>query len=74
MKIILTLALLLLLTACSSREVSEAVAEIAIEAIADVDISHNALHCPTVKNNCGVNGNYQEWYQENGQLACACNN
>jgi len=73
MRILTLLLLSLKLTACSSATVNETVAEIAIEALADVDISYNAEQCPRVKNNCGVNGHYQEWLQENGKLACACN-
>lgn len=69
MKTMSILMLSLMLMACSSTEV----AEIAIEALGDVDISYNALQCPAVKNNCGVNGHYEEWIQENGKLACACN-
>lgn len=71
MKTILTL--LLMLTACSSSDVNEIVAEIAIEAITDADISYHGAQCARVKNDCGINGNYQEWYQSNGKLACACN-
>ena len=49
-------------------------AEIAIKAIADIDISHSEIQCPRIKNNCSANGNYEEWTQEDGSLACACNN
>lgn len=71
---IFAMVLLLILMACSSTTVNETVAEIAIEALAYVDISYNELQCPSIKNNCGVNGYYEEWIQENGQVACACNN
>jgi len=74
MKIMTMLILSLLLMACSSATVNETVAEIAIEALGNVDISYHAEQCPAVKNNCGVNGHYEEWIQENGKLACACNN
>jgi len=73
MKIISMLILSSILAACSSTEVNETVAEIAIEALGDVDISYHAEQCPMVKNNCGMNGNYEEWIQKNGKLACACN-
>ena len=74
MKIMTMLILSLLLMACSSATVNETVAEIAIEALADVDVSYHPEQCPVVKNNCGVNGHYEEWIQKNGKLACACNN
>jgi hypothetical protein len=74
MKSILLLIISLIVTGCSSNKVSETVAEIAIEALGNVDISYHAAQCPTVKNNCGLNGHYEEWTQENGKLACACNN
>jgi len=74
MKIITVLMISLMLAACSSTNVNENIAEIAIEALADVDISYNAAQCPAVKNKCGMNGNDEEWLQDNGQLTCACNN
>jgi len=43
-----------MLAACSSTNVNENIAEIAIEALADVDISYNAAQCPAVKNKCGM--------------------
>ena len=73
MKIITLILLTLLITACSSATVNETVAEIAIEALADVDISYHAEQCPAVKNNCGLNGHYEEWLQKDGKLACVCN-
>ncbi len=73
MKVIPVLIISLFLIACSSATVSETVAELAIEALADVDISYNAAQCPDVKNNCGANGYYEEWLQKDGRLACACN-
>lgn len=68
------LFLSIILLGCSnSATINKTVAEIAIEAIGDVDISYNEAQCPMIKNNCGLHGNYQEWIQENGKLACACN-
>ena len=73
MKLLLILILALTFSACSSKTVNETVAEIAIEAIADVDISYNGAQCSRVKNDCGANGHYEEWEQANGKIACACN-
>ena len=69
----LRVSILMTLVSCSTNTVNETVAEIAIEAIADVDISYNEAQCPRVKNDCGVHGHYEEWEQANGKVACACN-
>ena len=61
MKKVIVLCIPLMLMACSSATVNETVAEIAIEALGDVDISYHPEQCPAVKNNCGVNGQYEEW-------------
>lgn len=45
MKIISVLLLSLMLLACSSATVNETVAELAIEVLADVDISYIAVQC-----------------------------
>jgi len=52
---------------------NRALAEVAVEVLADTQISHQGMQCPTIKNNCGVNGHYEQWEQDDGQLACACN-
>ncbi len=66
--------MLFVLQGCTSSQVNDAAAQIALEAITNTDISYSATQCPQVKNNCGANGDYVEWTQEDGSVACACNN
>ena len=73
----LTLLTIILISGCSSQPVSHQIADVifkeVFEKATDTDISYNAASCPNVKRSCSK-GNYQEWYQNNGKLACACNN
>jgi len=71
MKYLLVTFILFLLSGCSS--LVGAIAETAFEKATDTDISYVGASCPDVRRNCS-SGNYQEWYQSNGKLACACNN
>jgi hypothetical protein len=66
------LIILLLITGCSSSSLSHKIAEDIIENMTNTDISYNGANCPNIKHSCS-NGNYEEWYQKNGKLACACN-
>lgn len=73
MKYLYLLLIILLLSSCSSRALTEQIAEQALEHVTGSDISYNGASCPNIKRSCS-HGNYEEWYQENGKLACACNN
>lgn len=64
--------ILLLISSCSSRSLSEQVVENVFEKITNTDISYNGASCPNVKQACS-GGNYEEWFQKNGKMACACN-
>ena len=69
--------LIVFLSSCSSstfkEEFTEKTMGAVTSAVTGADVSYRENQCPRVKRNCGVNGDYQEWYQENGKLACACN-
>ncbi|TWX65177.1 hypothetical protein ESZ36_18000 [Colwellia demingiae] len=73
MKYLSLIFILILLSGCSSRSLSEQIAERALEHATGTDISYNGASCPNIKRNCS-GGNYEEWYQKDGKLACACNN
>ncbi|WP_371185795.1 hypothetical protein [Thalassotalea maritima] len=62
-----------LLSGCSTQNFGNYVAEKVFEKITNTEISHVGASCPNIKRRCS-NGNYEEWYQQNGQKACACNN
>jgi len=72
----LSLLIIVFISGCSSQPVSHQIADVifgaVFEKVTDTDISHNAASCSNIKRTCS-NGNYQEWYQNNGKLACACN-
>lgn len=72
----LSLLIIILISGCSSQPVSHQIANVILgeifEKVTKTDVSYNAASCPNVKRNCS-NGNYQEWYQQNGKKACACN-
>ena len=68
----LSLFIVLLVSGCSLRPLNEQVAERVFENITNTDISYNGSDCPNVKRSCS-RGNYEEWRQENGKMACACN-
>tara|TARA_B100000809_G_scaffold179984_1_gene177616 strand:- start:520 stop:753 length:234 start_codon:yes stop_codon:yes gene_type:complete len=71
MKYLAIIFILVLLSGCSS--LVEVIAETAFEKATDTEISYVGASCPEVRRNCS-SGNYQQWYQSNGKLACACNN
>jgi hypothetical protein len=66
------LILLLLVSGCSKRSFSEQAAERVLENVTNTDISYNGANCPNVRKSCS-RGNYEEWRQKNGKMACACN-
>ena len=68
----LLLVVLLVVSSCSFRPLSEQISERVLENISNTDISYNGAYCPNIKQRCG-GSNYEEWIQENGKLACACN-
>lgn len=66
----------LLLAGCSSKPISYQIADSVLATVikktTGKEVSYNAAHCPTVKRSCS-SGNYQQWHQKSGELACACN-
>lgn len=68
------LSFILLLFGCSSQSLEEQLTDTGIEAITGKEYSRNPGSCASIARKCGTHGDYQEWYQENGKLACACNN
>ncbi|MGL1957848.1 MAG: hypothetical protein OCD00_11095 [Colwellia sp.] len=66
------LLVFLLVSGCSSQSLKDQLTDTAIEAITGKDYSRDYAHCPRIKKGC-ANGNYEEWPQENGKMACACN-
>lgn len=61
-----------LTSSCSSQNFSNRATDQVIEAITGKDYSRNSSNCPQIKSNC-PSDKYQEWMQNNGQIACACN-
>jgi len=72
MKVITMIVLSLILAACSSTTMEEQLKASAVTAITGVPVGYSEDQCRQM--HCDVNQNYVEWLQENGQLACACNN
>lgn len=70
----LPIIFMLLVASCSSTSLKEQVTATTIEAITGSKVTYNGAQCPSIKQRCGTEGTYNEWYQENGRLACACNN
>ncbi|WP_028109125.1 hypothetical protein [Ferrimonas futtsuensis] len=62
----------LLLAGCSSQPFEQQTQDMVLEMVTGKSYSRNAGSCQIIKHECGE-GNYTEWVQENGQLACACN-
>lgn len=56
----------------SSQSFEEQTKDRLLEMVTGKSYSRNAGNCQIIKHECGE-GNYTEWVQENGQLACACN-
>ena len=65
-------ALSLVLMACSSTTLNEQLKASAVTAITGVPVAYSENQCRQLR--CDANQTYVEWQQENGQLACACNN
>jgi len=69
----LYLSTVLLVSGCSSQSLEEQLTDTAFEAITGKEYSRDSSSCPRLKQRCGTHGDYQEWYQDNGKIACACN-
>jgi hypothetical protein len=69
----LYLSIVILVSGCSSQSLEEQLTDTALEAITGKEYSRNTASCARIEKRCGTHGNYQEWYQDNGKLACACN-
>jgi hypothetical protein len=67
------LLVIFVLSGCSSQSLKDHLTDTAFEAVTGKEYSRNSSSCPLIKKKCGANGNYQEWYQDNGKLVCACN-
>jgi len=68
----LYLSTILLVSGCSSQSLEEQLTDTAFEAITGKEYSRDSSSCPRIERRC-ADGNYEEWTQKNGQLACACN-
>jgi hypothetical protein len=69
----LSLLLIILISGCSSQQVGNFILSGVFDKATKTEVSHNAASCVNIKRNCS-NGNYEEWYQKNGNKSCACNN
>lgn len=67
------LVCVLLISGCAYHSLEQELQDKTLESITGKNYSRNPASCPRIKQRCGTHGNYQEWYQENGKLACACN-
>lgn len=72
MKDLYFILVLIVISGCSSRAITNQAVDQVIENVTNADISYKGFACPDVKRKC-ASGNYEKWYQENGKLACACN-
>ncbi len=68
----LPLLLIILISGCSSQQVGNFILGGVFDKATKTEVSHNAASCVNVKRNCS-NGNYEEWYQKDGNKSCACN-
>lgn len=64
--------LIILLSGCSSQSFTDNLKDQAVEVISGKSFSRNSSSCPTIKSSCPSN-KYEEWVQNNGKIACACN-
>jgi hypothetical protein len=71
MKYLSTL-IIFLLSGCSSQSFNDKVTDQVFEQITGKEYTRNTTQCSSVKRQC-TGGNYEEWTEENGQKACACN-
>lgn len=72
MKKVTLLFLLLMLAACSSTTLNEQLKASAVSAVTGIPVAYSDAQCRNL--HCDFEQEYVEWRQENGQLACACNN
>ena len=68
----LSILFILLLSGCSSQSFNDKVTDQILEQVTGKEYSRNGAQCPSIKRQC-TGGKYEEWTQENGQIACACN-
>ncbi|WP_334061987.1 hypothetical protein [Alteromonas genovensis] len=68
----LSILSMLLLSGCSSQSFKDKATDQIFEQVTGKEYSRNAAQCSSVKRQC-TDGQYEEWTQENGQKACACN-
>lgn len=68
----LLVILAIFLSGCSSTDIKEAVVSNVFEHVAGVDVHYNGAGCFEMKNRCHED-KYEEWKQDNGKIACACN-
>jgi uncharacterized lipoprotein YajG len=68
----LSILALVLLTGCASQSYKNSITDGVVETITGKDYSRNAARCMSIKDQCH-SAEYAEWAQENGQIACACN-
>ncbi|MGB3726144.1 MAG: hypothetical protein WA981_10290 [Glaciecola sp.] len=71
-KLVIACVVLSSLSACTSLNLKQEVADGVFEKVTGKEMSRNASKCVAIKRSCS-NGNYQEWTQNNGQKGCACN-
>jgi len=62
----------IMLSACSSTTVNDHLKASAVTALTGIPVGYSDAQCRNMR--CDANQNYVEWLQEDGQLACACNN
>ena len=62
---------MLFLSGCSSQSFRDSVTDQVFEKVTGTEYSRNGAQCSSVQRQCA--GIYEEWEQENGQKACACN-
>ncbi|MBL4940886.1 MAG: hypothetical protein JKY81_04400 [Colwellia sp.] len=72
MKKLVWLLLPLMLTACSSTTLKEQLKASAVTATTGIPVGYSEAQCRNMR--CDAGQEYVEWRQNNGQLACACNN
>lgn len=64
--------IILLLSGCSSQSSTGRFHDDILKSVSGNEVSRNPSKCPNIKSQC-LGGNYEEWLQQNGQKACACN-
>ncbi|OBT03958.1 hypothetical protein A9267_18665 [Shewanella sp. UCD-FRSSP16_17] len=68
----LLITIMIFLTACSSQSTTNKLTDQVFTQVTGKEYSRNSSQCPTIKKQCSA-GQYEEWVEESGQKACACN-